>query len=86
MVAGGITNIGSVQAFTNSWWIIIIVIGFYSVDVFFFISAFLAKYLMIGKFHGKRFFNIPMVYLHCLIRVVPTLLLLFAIFFTSSSS
>jgi len=82
MIAGGVINIAGVQGFVNSWWAIIIGIGFYSVDVFFFVSAFLATYLMIGKFHGKRFFNIPMVYLHRLIRVVPTLLLLYAMFFT----
>ncbi|CAI2360959.1 unnamed protein product [Moneuplotes crassus] len=82
MMMGGITNLLSAQSLMNSWWIILICIGFYSVDVFFFISAFLATYLMTSKFHGKRFFNIPMVYLHRLIRVLPTILLLFVMYFT----
>ncbi|CAI2360759.1 unnamed protein product [Moneuplotes crassus] len=82
MVHGGVINFTSVPSFINTWWAVLIGIGYYSVDVFFFISAFLATYLMVTKFYGKRSFNIPMLYLHRLIRVLPTLLLVYAIFFT----
>ncbi|CAI2360314.1 unnamed protein product [Moneuplotes crassus] len=80
----GIRTISMFFALTmkNSWWAIFIGTGLYSVDTFFFISAFLATYLMLTKFHGCKIFNILMVYLHRVIRVVPTILLLFALFFT----
>uniref|UniRef100_A0A7S3KB49 Acyltransferase 3 domain-containing protein n=1 Tax=Euplotes crassus TaxID=5936 RepID=A0A7S3KB49_EUPCR len=76
MVNGGATNIVDTFSIISTWWVILIGTGFYSVDTFFFLSAFLATYLMIGKFYGKRMFNIPMIYLHRLIRVWPTILLL----------
>mmetsp|Transcript_27832 Transcript_27832/g.24625 ORF Transcript_27832/g.24625 Transcript_27832/m.24625 type:complete len:288 (+) Transcript_27832:670-1533(+) len=59
----------------SSWWVIFDSIGLYSVNVFFFLSAFLASYLMISKFNGKKIFNFGMIYLHRLIRVVPSILL-----------
>ena len=77
-----VINIVQEQTMFNTWWAIYLGIGFYSVDVFFFISAFLASYLMISKFQGKRFFNFGMVYLHRLIRVVPSILLFTAMTLT----
>uniref|UniRef100_A0A7S3P2S4 Acyltransferase 3 domain-containing protein n=1 Tax=Euplotes crassus TaxID=5936 RepID=A0A7S3P2S4_EUPCR len=81
LAQGGVTNAQEALTMKNSWWAIFIGTGLYSVDTFFFISAFLATYLMLTKFHGCKIFNIPMVYLHRVIRVVPTILLLFALFF-----
>ncbi|CAI2359891.1 unnamed protein product [Moneuplotes crassus] len=81
---GGVYNILTAEELFGTWWAILAGIGYYSVDVFFFLSAFLASYLMISKFsnpsrcqEGRRTkcFNIPMVYLHRLIRVVPSILL-----------
>ena len=73
-------NLSGMKTIPQTWWSIYFAIGFYSVDVFFFISSFLAKYLMISKFQGKRIFNIGMVYLHRLIRLVPSLLLFMGLF------
>mmetsp|Transcript_591 Transcript_591/g.509 ORF Transcript_591/g.509 Transcript_591/m.509 type:complete len:159 (+) Transcript_591:530-1006(+) len=70
-----VINIIEIQTMATSWWTLYISIGYYSVDVFFFLSAFLAVYLMIGKFEGKGIFHIPMVYLHRIIRVVPSILI-----------
>jgi len=77
-----VVNMGQAFSMFNTWWAIYIAIGLYSVDVFFFISAFLAAYLMISKFQGKRFFNVGMVYLHRIIRIVPSLLIFTALMMT----
>ncbi|CAI2360836.1 unnamed protein product [Moneuplotes crassus] len=82
MVSAGVSNPQSNLDLLSSWWAILIGAGFYSVDTFFFISAFLATYLMIDKFHGKKIFNIPMVYFHRLLRVIPTILMLTAFLLT----
>jgi len=70
-----VINFTAAQQMADSWWAIYMSIGFYSVDVFFFLSAFLGAYLMISKFEGKRCFNVGMVYLHRIIRVIPSILL-----------
>ena len=47
-------NLTAMTTIPQSWWVIYFAVGFYSVDVFFFISAFLATYLMISKFYGTK--------------------------------
>ena len=56
--------------------------GFYSVDVFFYFSAFLGAYLMVLKFENSRKINFAMVYFHRLFRLVPTLLLFIGLLLT----
>lgn len=55
--------------------------GFFAVDVFFFLSAFLGVYLLLQKFHGKRM-NFFMIYFHRFYRLAPNILLLI-VFFTT---
>ena len=89
MTISSAINWQSVESLITSWWVYYISLGLYSVDVFFFISAFLASYLMISKFHGKRCLNIGMIYLHRLIRLIPSLLLftgLYIAFFQMTGS
>lgn len=59
----------------HNFYLVFILGGFYAVDVFFFMSAFLGAYLMIGKFKGKRYPNFLMVYFHRFYRLLPTLAL-----------
>lgn len=50
--------------------------GFFAVDVFFFMSAFLGVYLMISKFANNNKMNIPMIFLHRYMRLAPSVLLI----------
>jgi len=56
--------------------------AFYSVDVFFYMSAFLGAYLMISKFEGKRMIPLHMIYFHRFLRILPTLGLFIALVLT----
>ena len=72
-----LTNILSLGSLMQTFYIVIVSGGFYSVDVFFFMSAFLGAYLMILKFDGKKFglLHFPMIYFHRFFRLVPSILL-----------
>jgi hypothetical protein len=49
-----VTNILTAGELVTEFYTNIVAGGFYSVDVFFFFSAFLGAYLMISKFNGKK--------------------------------
>ena len=72
-----IQNILSYNTFAQSFHLVFVTGGMYSVDVFFFMSAFLGAYLMILKFDGKEFgfSNFPLIYFHRLFRLTPPILL-----------
>ena len=78
----GPLNVLSIEGLYGSWWAIFFAIGYYAVDVFFFLSAFLASYLMISKFEGKKIINFGMIYLHRLIRIVPSIMMFTALMIT----
>jgi hypothetical protein len=75
LISMPMTNLFSAFNMQHEFYAAIISGGFYSVDVFFFISAFLGAYLMITKFQGMKCLNFGMIYLHRIIRLIPTLLL-----------
>ena len=56
--------------------------AFYSVDTFFFLSAFLGAYLMIPKLMKISVLNFIMIYIHRFIRIIPTLALYIAMLLT----
>lgn len=77
-----ITNGTQLQGITKSFYAVFVSGGFYSVDVFFFMSSFLGAYLMIDKFKGSKFPNFGMIYFHRLFRLLPPLILFTCMFMT----
>uniref|UniRef100_A0A7S3KW64 Acyltransferase 3 domain-containing protein n=1 Tax=Euplotes crassus TaxID=5936 RepID=A0A7S3KW64_EUPCR len=66
----------------SSWYGVFVMGGFYSVDTFFFLSAFLGAYLMTPKLMKINVFNFIMIYIHRFIRIIPTLALYIAMLLT----
>lgn len=58
-----------------SWFFPFITGGFFSVDTFFFLSAFLGSMLMLEKFYSKKRINFFLVYLHWVMRLLPAIVL-----------
>jgi hypothetical protein len=76
-------NSSYLNEFIQPLWFQIVPGGFFAVDVFFYLSAFLGAYLMISKFNGKKCINFGMIYFHRFYRLAPNvlILLLFAMTF-----
>ena len=63
----------------DEWWLPIITGGLFAVDAFFFMSAFLATYIMIQKLKKVRNFGpgtVLGIYFHRVFRLLPTIALL----------
>lgn len=71
-----LTNPTYVLEVVQPAWFQIIPGGFYAVDVFFYLSAFLGAYLMLLKFEKSRRVPFVMVYFHRYYRLAPTVFLL----------
>ena len=71
-----IANISEVSGLLDGWLFPLVPGGFFAVDIFFYLSAFLGAYLMVGKMKGRTmgvrtFFSI---YLHRYLRLLPTII------------
>lgn len=75
-------NLSDLTSFIHPMWFAIIPSGVFAVDVFFFISAFLAAYLMLVKYFWKSGLNFVMIYFHRVFRLLPPLALLTALYLT----
>ena len=65
-----LSDFEGVNRVLEPWSFYIVVGGLYAVDVFFFLSAFLAWYLMLGKFFKSSGINIPIIYFHRIYRLI----------------
>lgn len=63
-------------------WFQVIPGGFYAVDVFFYLSAFLGIYLMLEKFSKTKRMNFPLIYFHRFYRLAPNVFLVIMFFTT----
>jgi peptidoglycan/LPS O-acetylase OafA/YrhL len=69
-------NSSYLNEFLHPLWFQVVPGGFFAVDVFFYLSAFLGAYLMITKFNGKKCINFGMIYFHRFYRLAPNVLIL----------
>jgi peptidoglycan/LPS O-acetylase OafA/YrhL len=69
------SNPGQIPDIVYPLWFQLLLAGFFAVDVFFYLSAFLGTYLMIDKFSKSRM-NIPLIYFHRFYRLAPNVFLL----------
>ena len=74
-------DLESLNAITSPFWWGIVPGGFFAVDVFFFLSGFLAVYLMLVKLYSKRGkANYGLIYFHRFYRILPPVLMLMGLF------
>jgi len=77
-----ITNAEGVQNILTSFYGVFVMGAFYSVDVFFFLSAFLGAFLMIPKLKNLSPVTLGLIYFHRFFRILPTLGLFLFLFIT----
>lgn len=70
------SNMGSLGTIMEGWFFPIVPGGLFAVDIFFFLSAFLATYLMASKFYKSRVgpVKILQIYLHRYLRLIPVII------------
>ena len=77
-----IVDINQVNLLVKPWIFGIVPGGFFAVDTFFFLSAFLGTYLMLIKFYQKQKLNLGMIYFHRVYRIIIPLGLVIAAYLT----
>lgn len=77
-----IYNFKQLDLLLHPWLFYIVPGGFFSVDTFFFMSAFLGAYLMLEKFYSKKSMNFGLIYFHRFYRLVIPIGLVIALYLT----
>ena len=77
-----VSEIYGIQRIIEPWSFAFIPGGFFAVDIFFFLSAFLGAYLMLEKFFQKRSMSFLLIYFHRVYRIVIPVSLVIALFMT----
>ena len=77
-----VSEIYGIQRILEPWSFAFIPGGFFAVDVFFFLSAFLGAYLMLTKFFTKKSMSFLLIYFHRIYRIVIPVGLVIAFFMT----
>ena len=76
LIEGPVINILETQTEVAwSWFFPFVTGGFFSVDTFFFLSAFLGSMLMLEKFYTKKRINFVLVYIHWVLRLLPSIVI-----------
>mmetsp|Transcript_3957 Transcript_3957/g.4831 ORF Transcript_3957/g.4831 Transcript_3957/m.4831 type:complete len:182 (+) Transcript_3957:441-986(+) len=76
-----VSEIIGIERLMTPWMFSIVPGGFFAVDVFFFLSAFLGAYLMLVKFFKRRM-NFGLIYFHRIYRLVIPIGLVIALLLT----
>lgn len=77
-----VSEVYGIQRILQPWSFAFIPGGFFAVDVFFFLSAFLGAYLMLTKFFTKKSMSFLLIYFHRIYRIVIPVGLVIALFMT----
>ena len=77
-----IVDFNQLNVILRPWIFAIVPGGFFAVDVFFFLSAFLGSYLMLAKFYKKPGLNFAIIYFHRVYRIIIPLGLVIAAYLT----